>query len=83
MQVEDARQEDCRAVAELQVRSWQLAYAGILPAAYLDALRSRPSVWEQAIATGQPPLIVARYGERLERQIDGVTVHELCCVQRA
>ncbi|MEU5657005.1 GNAT family N-acetyltransferase [Streptomyces sp. NPDC047737] len=30
--------DDCAAVAEIRVRGWQTAYAGVIPQAYLDAM---------------------------------------------
>ncbi|MGY0019719.1 N-acetyltransferase family protein [Streptomyces sp. YJ-C3] len=30
--------DDCAAVAEVRVRGWQFAYAGLMPQAYLDAM---------------------------------------------
>ncbi|MEU8706432.1 hypothetical protein [Streptomyces sp. NPDC048565] len=30
--------DDCAAVAEIRVRGWQRAYAGLIPQAYLDAM---------------------------------------------
>lgn len=38
MHVRDARPGDESAVARVHVRSWQMAYRGLLPDAYLDAL---------------------------------------------
>lgn len=32
------RLADCAAVAEIRVRGWQRAYAGLIPRAYLDAM---------------------------------------------
>ncbi|MFD6418991.1 GNAT family N-acetyltransferase [Streptomyces sp. NPDC060194] len=36
--VRDMRLDDCGAVAEVRVRGWQAAYAGLMPQAYLDAM---------------------------------------------
>ena len=37
--IRDAAAADAMAVAEAHVRSWQVGYRGLLPAAYLDGLR--------------------------------------------
>ena len=39
MQIRPAVPADAMQIAAVHVRSWQAAYSGILPAAYLDALR--------------------------------------------
>lgn len=39
VKVRAALPADAFAVAEVHVRSWQLGYRGLLPDAYLDALR--------------------------------------------
>ncbi|MEV2243164.1 GNAT family N-acetyltransferase [Streptomyces sp. NPDC049970] len=36
--VRDMALDDCAAVAEIRVRGWQHAYAGLIPRAYLDAM---------------------------------------------
>lgn len=36
--VRDMTLEDCDAVAEIRVRGWQTAYAGLIPQPYLDAM---------------------------------------------
>ena len=38
MQIATATSEDCRAIAEVHVESWQRAYKGILPEQYLASL---------------------------------------------
>ena len=47
-----ARTEDAGAIGDLQVRSWQAAYAGIVPASVLDRLSPdrRARFWSEAIA---------------------------------
>lgn len=39
MEIRPAVPEDAMAVAQVHVRSWQAAYRGLMPDAYLDALR--------------------------------------------
>jgi len=41
--IRTARPEDALAVARVHVRSWQAAYRGLIPQAYLDSLK--PEVW--------------------------------------
>ncbi|MEU6016411.1 GNAT family N-acetyltransferase [Streptomyces sp. NPDC047515] len=36
--VRDMEVDDCEAVAEVRVRGWQSAYAGLMPQSYLDAM---------------------------------------------
>jgi len=59
--VRPARADDARAVAEIHVRTWQAAYVGLVPAAYLAALDvSRyETMWRGRIEGGTPLLQVA------------------------
>lgn len=47
MIVQRARLEDARAIAAIHVRSWQVAYQGIVPSAFLGSLsvEDRENVW--------------------------------------
>ena len=62
MRVERATLEDCRAVAQVHVTSWQHAYRHLLPAAFLDSLsvERRQEMWSEALATRLVQLFVAR-----------------------
>ena len=62
MVVRPATLEDSRAIAEIHVRSWQAAYRGIVPPAFLDSLsvEQRERGWRQ----------------RLERDTSGTSVLE-------
>lgn len=64
-----ATQEDARAIAEVNIRSWQEAYRTLLSAEFLAGLeqnRERRTVYfEQAIATGEPGIRVAEQGGRV------------------
>lgn len=64
MRITPASPEDLRAVAELHVASWQGAYVGILPCAYLANLsvERREESWRQVLAEGQSELLVAHDG---------------------
>jgi ribosomal protein S18 acetylase RimI-like enzyme len=65
MNITAALPEDSSAIARAQVRSWQAAYAGILPPEYLAGLsvEQREALWRELISRGAPELLVAREGE--------------------
>ena len=65
MKISRAVPEDAPAIARVQVRSWQVAYEGILPADYLATLTAekREAMWREFIARGSPQLLVARDDE--------------------
>jgi len=52
VQIRRATPADALAIATVHVRSWQGAYPGLIPQAYLDALRpeDRVGMWEQTLA---------------------------------
>lgn len=62
MHISHASPADAQVVAEIHVKSWQVAYAGIVPAPYLAALsvEKRAAWWAQCIAAGTPELLVAK-----------------------
>lgn len=51
MKIRSATFEDCRAVAEVHVESWQNAYRGTLPEEYLASLSvaERETMWRQMV----------------------------------
>ena len=51
MEIRAARMQDVPQIAVVHVRSWQAAYRGLLPQAYLDALdpAQRISRWERIV----------------------------------
>ncbi|MFI1358678.1 GNAT family N-acetyltransferase [Streptomyces sp. NPDC020898] len=57
MQIRQARPEDAPAVAGVYVRSWQVAFAGLLPPSYLDAMdpSREESGWKTRIVETQWP----------------------------
>lgn len=61
MNVRIATLSDARAIAEVHVSSWQDAYRGLLPEAYLARLtvEKREAAWQKSIAAGTPELWVA------------------------
>jgi ribosomal protein S18 acetylase RimI-like enzyme len=57
MDIRPARMQDVPAIAVVHVRSWQAAYRGLLPQAYLDGLDpgQRIGQWERSVsAAGRP-----------------------------
>ena len=57
MEIRQATGDDARAIAGVHVRSWQAAYRGLLPQAYLDELDTlrRSEQWESVLhATSWP-----------------------------
>lgn len=64
--VRAARPADAAAIARVHVASWQAAYRGIVPDAYLDGLdvQDRTGMWSQRLADPAPPMrtLVAEVG---------------------
>ena len=62
MQIERATLSDCRAVAEVQVESWQHGYKDILPADYLASLsvEEREAMWRRVVEGEPSHLAIAR-----------------------
>jgi ribosomal protein S18 acetylase RimI-like enzyme len=60
-----ASSTDCRAVAQIHVDAWRVAYEGIVPTEYLAALSvdQREAMWRTAIERGTPRVLVARTDE--------------------
>jgi ribosomal protein S18 acetylase RimI-like enzyme len=58
---------ECRAVARIHVDAWRAAYAGFVDAGYLAHLsvERRESMWQQAVRTGEPLLLVAKRAGRI------------------
>jgi ribosomal protein S18 acetylase RimI-like enzyme len=67
MRIEPATIDDCRAIAEVHVASWQEAYAGIFSSEYLESLSvpKRERAWRAILADGNAQVLVARYGEHV------------------
>lgn len=67
MQIQRATADDCRAIAEVHVASWQAAYAQFLPADFLASLsvEERESMWQRAVAGGVTRLLCAKDTERV------------------
>jgi ribosomal protein S18 acetylase RimI-like enzyme len=64
MQIRAASPEDCRAVAEVHVASWQAAYAGILHPEFLAGLSidRREESWRQVLSAGNSELLLGVAG---------------------
>src|SRR5262245_17817471 len=62
MEVQVATSEDCRAIAEVHVESWQHAYRSILPEQYLASLSvaEREAMWRRTVERQSSHLLVAR-----------------------
>ena len=70
MDIRPARMTDVAEIAAVHVRSWQAAYRGLLPQAYLDGLDpgQRTGQWERVLSTAdwsRGGTLVADAGERL------------------
>ena len=67
MNIRPAVESDALSVARVHVYSWQEAYRGIVPDAYLESLsvEKRESMWRVAIANGTPELWVADSGPEI------------------
>jgi len=61
--IRSAQPSDAAGIARVHVRSWQQAYAGLMPAEYLDALEKtltqREAGWRKAIEDAQEQAFVA------------------------
>jgi ribosomal protein S18 acetylase RimI-like enzyme len=62
-----ASSTDCRAVAQIHVDAWRVAYDGIVPSDYLAALSvdQRETMWRTAVERGTPRVLVARTDQRV------------------
>jgi ribosomal protein S18 acetylase RimI-like enzyme len=67
MQIRAATIEDAHAIAEIHVRTWQVAYPGIVPAEYLASLsvEKYEAMWHDCILVGKPQLLVAAETDHL------------------
>jgi ribosomal protein S18 acetylase RimI-like enzyme len=61
MEIRPALRDDCRAVAQVHVASWQAAYAGLLTPEFLAGLSvdRREASWRRVLAEGASQLLVA------------------------
>jgi GNAT superfamily N-acetyltransferase len=66
-----ANPADAVAVAEVHVRSWQVAYRGLLPQPYLDSLRAEDRANVYDFATADPMKPYTLVAERADGSIAG------------
>jgi len=64
MEIRPASHDDCRAVAEVHVASWQAAYAGILDPVFLAGLSidRREESWRQVLSARESELLLGLVG---------------------
>lgn len=67
MRIEPATAGDARAIAQIHVDAWRAAYVGIMPDDHLALLSvdEREAMWREAIAAGEPELLVAHRDDRV------------------
>jgi GNAT superfamily N-acetyltransferase len=67
VRVRDAEPHDAAAIAACHVRTWQAAYAGVLPASFLVSLDPAPRerMWREEIERGGDVLVAERAGRVL------------------
>lgn len=63
-EVRRARTDDARGIAEVHVRSWQTAYAGLIDETFLANLsvERRQAMWEESLQREPPIIFVAEKG---------------------
>lgn len=59
-----ATPDDARAIAEVHIRTWDVAYRGLVPDAVIDAitLEEREAKWRAIAATAAPLFVSERHG---------------------
>ena len=90
MEIRRAQPDDAQRIAEVHVRSWKVAFSGLLPQDYLDALcpEDRLGEWEKALASEAWPVVLvaeeqgalvgfATVGPTRDKDADPTTVGEL------
>lgn len=62
-----ASEHDAARIAEIQVKTWQEAYQGLMPAEYLDSLDPvrRSVVWKDIVASPEETVLVALRGSNI------------------
>jgi ribosomal protein S18 acetylase RimI-like enzyme len=78
MIVRRARLEDGRAIAAIHVRSWQVAYQGIVPSAFLGSLsvEDRENVWRQNLERGISETWVAEEDDQVLGWISAARIRD-------
>jgi len=67
IQVRPATLRDAKTIAEIQVNTWQTAYAGLVPADHLISLSvdKQQAMWREAIQYSEPQVLVALDGNAI------------------
>ena len=67
MPCRDVRPDDAPALARISIDAWQVAYRGIMPSDFLDALSPAEAQarWERAFAERQPHVVVFEHDQEL------------------
>jgi ribosomal protein S18 acetylase RimI-like enzyme len=67
IQTRPATLRDAKAIAELHVNTWQVAYAGLVPDDYLKAMsvEKQQALWREAIQYSEPQVVVALDGNAI------------------
>jgi ribosomal protein S18 acetylase RimI-like enzyme len=65
MIIRSARRDDALPIATIHVRSWQVAYRGVVPDEFLDAMsiEERHLRWQQILEVGQSATWIAEEGD--------------------
>ena len=65
--VRPATARDAKAVAEIHVLTWQVAYQDLMPAEHLNSMtqEKRLAYWREAIEYSEPQLLVATDGDKI------------------
>ncbi|RYD38441.1 MAG: GNAT family N-acetyltransferase [Verrucomicrobiaceae bacterium] len=64
IEIAHATPDDCRHIADIQVRGWQAAYRGIIPDDFLDRLdpAGRVGVWRMFVESRKGKMLISRRG---------------------
>ena len=65
--VRPATSRDAKAIAEIHVATWQVAYKDLMPEEYLKSMtvEKRQAYWREAIEYSEPQLLVATESEKV------------------
>jgi GNAT superfamily N-acetyltransferase len=67
VEIREATYSDAETIASVHVLSWQAAYRGILPEAFLQGLsvEARSRMWQKSLQTGKPRVLLAYSDEAI------------------
>lgn len=90
IEIAHATPDDCRHIADIQVRGWQAAYRDIIPDDFLDRLdpTSRVGVWRMFVESRRGSMLICRQGTTVcgfchlipSRDEDGEGVAEIAAI---